>query len=148
MKFLWFYIFLFFSCATSYQERGFTGGYNELKINNDIYQISFYGNSYTSSDLVNKYFLRRCAEVTLENGYEYFIFLDQNTDLTIQNFSNPHVGLLNKTSSGDKNNSAPYNNYRINRLSKVGIIKMLNTGNQLQTAINAKEFLNNLKLSK
>ncbi len=62
-------------CTTAYQREGFTGGYSDSKITRDTFQINFQGNGYTSVATVRKYALFRCAEVTLENGYEYFFLV-------------------------------------------------------------------------
>ena len=59
-------------CMTAYQPYGITGGYKEVKLADDTYQVSFYGNGNTPRGAVLKYFLYRCAELTLEHGYTYF----------------------------------------------------------------------------
>jgi succinyl-CoA synthetase alpha subunit len=38
--------------------------------------VAFQGNTRTKSEVVNKYFLRRCAEIALEHHYAYFIIID------------------------------------------------------------------------
>ena len=43
----------------------------------------FFGNGYTNSELAVEYALRRCAEVTQQNGYQYFGILAVN-DLSEQ----------------------------------------------------------------
>lgn len=59
-------------CATAYQPEGATGGYTDKKLADDTYRVSFNGNGYTSRQAVEKYFLYRCAELTLKHGYAYF----------------------------------------------------------------------------
>lgn len=59
-------------CVTAYQPRGMTGGYDEVKLDEDMYRVSFYGNGNTPRGVVLKYFLYRCAELTLERGFAYF----------------------------------------------------------------------------
>jgi hypothetical protein len=59
-------------CMTAYQPRGMTGGYEEQKLDEDMYRVSFYGNGNTPRAAVLKYFLYRCAELTLERGFQYF----------------------------------------------------------------------------
>lgn len=65
-------ILLLAGCQTGYQPRGATGGYEEQKLDEDMYRVSFYGNGNTPRGAVLKYFLYRCAELTLERGYAYF----------------------------------------------------------------------------
>lgn len=41
-------------CATSYQPKGFTGGYEEVEIQPGVYFLEFSGNRYTSLPTVVK----------------------------------------------------------------------------------------------
>lgn len=59
-------------CVTAYQPLGATGGYKDEKLEDDTYRVSFFGNGNTPRPVVLKYFLYRCAELTLEHTYEYF----------------------------------------------------------------------------
>lgn len=72
------FCFLMCSCATHYNSDGFRGGYSELKIDTDTYEVKFTGNGYTSQSLIEKYFLFRCSEITIGNGKKYFVFYDKN----------------------------------------------------------------------
>ncbi len=108
------------SCATKYKKHGYTGGYTDFKIGSDIYKVNFHGNGYTSQDTVYRYFLRRCAELTLENGYEYFAFVESDSSIT----TDP--------------------NYSFRKHSKEGVIKLFKADNRPQNALNAKETLVNL----
>lgn len=60
------------ACATPYGESGFRGGFNEVKLDDRVYQITFKGNAYTSGQRVADFSLLRAAELALENGYPYF----------------------------------------------------------------------------
>lgn len=63
-------------CATTYQRVGFTGGYSETQLGENVFQVSFRGNGYTSYQRASDFSLLRSAEVALENGYNYFIIVD------------------------------------------------------------------------
>lgn len=63
-------------CATAYQPKGLTGGYSHFNISPDTFSIRFSGNAYTSRETVKKYLFYRASELTLENGYTYFIITD------------------------------------------------------------------------
>ncbi len=63
-------------CATAYQRQDFTGGYSETRLAENIFQISFRGNGYTSRERASDFSLLRSAEVTIENGYQYFIIVE------------------------------------------------------------------------
>lgn len=66
------FVLLLAGCVTAYQPLGATGGYKDERLEKDTYRVSFFGNGNTSRPAVFKYFLYRCAELTLEQGYEYF----------------------------------------------------------------------------
>ena len=70
--------FTLVSCVTAYQRQAFTGGFSELQLGENIYKISFKGNALTSRERISDYALLRSAEVTLENGFKYFIILDSD----------------------------------------------------------------------
>ena len=77
-KILLIIISLFFlaSCATSYQKLSLTGGYKDMQLQENVYKVIFKGNTRISKETVKNYALYRCAEVTLENAYDYFIILE------------------------------------------------------------------------
>jgi hypothetical protein len=87
MQMKWFSLFVcaaFLSaCATPYQPMSALGGYREIQLAPDIYRVMFFGNGYTNSELAVEYALRRCAELTQQNGYRYFGILAVN-DLSEQ----------------------------------------------------------------
>jgi hypothetical protein len=76
MQMKWFSLFVYAAflsaCATPYQPMSTFGGYREIQLAPDIYRVMFFGNGYTNSELAVEYALRRCAEITQQNGYRYF----------------------------------------------------------------------------
>ena len=78
-------ILLFAGCVTPYQPLGYTGGYSDLVLDDETFRVSFIGNGYTSSDIVETYLLYRCAELTVQRGFDYFVIMDSKngTDLYI-----------------------------------------------------------------
>jgi len=59
-------------CATGYHASSSSGGFQQTRLGVGVYQVRFQGNGLTDHDLVSTYLLRRCAELTLENGSRYF----------------------------------------------------------------------------
>src|SRR6516165_10775345 len=59
-------------CATPYQPMSALGGYREIQLAPNIYRVMFFGNGYTNGELAIEYALRRCAELTQQNGCRYF----------------------------------------------------------------------------
>jgi hypothetical protein len=68
------------SCSTPYQQQGFRGGYSDARIAQDTVLVSFKGNGHTSKERVQLFLLYRCAQVTKQYGYDYFIVSDGGTD--------------------------------------------------------------------
>jgi len=74
------------SCATPYQTNrnlgltGVTGGYSDMLIAENTYRVTLSGNGYTSEATLNEYFLRRSSELAIENGFNYFVILNKDSD--------------------------------------------------------------------
>jgi len=71
------------ACATPtpYQAAdGSRSGYEETQIETNRFRISFQGNSLTERDTVETYLLYRAAELTVEEGYDYFTVVSRATD--------------------------------------------------------------------
>lgn len=69
--------------ATPYQPVGASGargGYAEQRLESDRYRVSFAGNSVTSREQVEMGLLLRSAELTTENGYDWFATVNRATD--------------------------------------------------------------------
>lgn len=67
-------------CATGYQSKGFTGGFTETRLDEQVYRVSFQGNGFTSMEKASDYTLMKAAELTAMAGYKYFVIMDsQNT---------------------------------------------------------------------
>jgi len=68
------------SCATPYHKYGnwSGGGYTDLKIQDNIFKVTFGGNGYPNRGEVADFALLRSAEVTIENGYSYFVITKEN----------------------------------------------------------------------
>ncbi len=61
------------SCATGYHKTGLTGGYTETQLGPDIFRVSFSGNGFCSNQRAQDLVLLRAADLTVDNGYSYFI---------------------------------------------------------------------------
>jgi hypothetical protein len=70
--------------ATPYQplKPGATesGGYSEVKIEQDRWKVTFQGNSMTSRNTVETYLLYRAAELTVNQGDDWFETVERQTD--------------------------------------------------------------------
>jgi hypothetical protein len=57
-----------------------TGGYSEVKVTSNRFRVTFAGNTLTSRETVERYLLYRAAEVTLNEGADWFEIADRHTD--------------------------------------------------------------------
>lgn len=69
--------FLTAACGTAYQPDGLSGGYSDRTLTANSAQVTFRGNRLTPPDTVHSYLLRRCAELTLQDGYNYFVVVHE-----------------------------------------------------------------------
>lgn len=68
--------------ATPYQPlgAGTFGGYSEQRVESDRYRVTFAGNSVTSREQVEMSLLLRAAELTVQDGYDWFATVNRATD--------------------------------------------------------------------
>lgn len=66
-----------------------SGGYSDQQISSDRYRITFEGNDVTERDTVERYLLYHAAEVTLRDGYDYFLLTNRRTDTQARTFIDP-----------------------------------------------------------
>ncbi len=72
--------------ATPYGPAGVNSryGYSEQRVDADRFRVSFAGNSVTSREQVEMALLLRAAEVTAENGYDWFSTVNRATDRDVR----------------------------------------------------------------
>jgi hypothetical protein len=58
--------------ASHYGADQITGGYRETEVVPGVWRVGFFGNGYTTRETVQTFWLLRCAEFTLEKGYDGF----------------------------------------------------------------------------
>ena len=82
-------------CATETTYRPATGqgfartGYSDRQIEPNRFLVSFSGNSVTSRDTVERYLFFRAAELTLQQGYDYYVMAERDTDRQTRTYSTP-----------------------------------------------------------
>jgi len=147
------------ACATSYQPKGFMGGYRDSRLDSNTVRVSFYGNRYTSRETVENGMLYRCAEVTQQDGYDYFIIAGGDTTPSYSSYTTP--GTYNQYTNTNLNvyghsgyaSSSTYGYYQPGRtittrkFSSTVIIKMFNGKKppQLLNAYDARELMSYMK---
>jgi hypothetical protein len=66
-----------------------SGGYSETRIEPNRWRVDFAGNSMTSRETVEGYLLFRAAELTLQNGDDWFSIVDRQTDAKQRTYVQP-----------------------------------------------------------
>lgn len=85
-------------CATETTYHPATGqgfyrtGYSERQIEPNRFIVSFAGNTVTPRDTVERYLLFRAAELTLQQGGDYFVEVDRDTNRQSRTYSTPGFG--------------------------------------------------------
>jgi hypothetical protein len=155
------------ACVTPYAPKGLLGGFSDMALAPDIYKVTFNGNGYTSQDTVQSYTLRRCAEIAVNHGFNYFILLAGNSSVERGYISSPTTIQSNSygsfQGSGNIYGNPYYNNYsytgssynhtfttvnpgfvdEINKHSTTVIIKLLKSNKNVPMAFDAKVILSN-----
>jgi len=79
--------------ATPYQPnipgQATSGGFSEIRVEPDRWRVTFSGNSLTSRETVEAYLLFRAAELTLQQGYDWFEIVDRNTSRSARTYVEP-----------------------------------------------------------
>lgn len=66
-----------------------SGGFSEVQIEPDRFRVTFTGNSLTSRETVEGYLLYRAAELTVQQGDDYFVIADRQTDRKSRTYVDP-----------------------------------------------------------
>ncbi len=63
--------------ATKYRaQTGYKGGYSDVRLDERTFKVSFGANDDTARTTVEAYLLYRCAELTVEAGYDHFVIVE------------------------------------------------------------------------
>jgi len=66
-----------------------SGGFSEIRLEADRYRVSFSGNTLTSRETVERYLLYRAAELTTQQGYDWFETADRRTERNARTVVDP-----------------------------------------------------------
>ena len=140
------------SCATPYQPKGLSGGYSQVQLDNNSARVQFKGNGYTSRERVEVFVLYRCAELTVERGYDYFVIDKQDTENRQQSFqTTPET--FNATTTGSRGfysttgTYTPGQSITFNKRTATAVIKMFKGEKpvDLSGSFAARELMDNLQ---
>ena len=96
-------IVLITGCATGYHSSGVTGGYQDTKIQDGMYRISFQGNAAASEQRSADFAMLRASEVALRDGFPYFVILEGKTSSSSRIYSVEPTGAVGTVSEPSSN---------------------------------------------
>ncbi len=126
---LWGMVIALAGCATPYQKSGFSGGYSDVQLDSNTFNVEFRGNGYTRRQTVETYLLYRCAQLTAEAGYDYFVIVGRDTDTKNQLFATAgdytsnttgNASFYGNTAYGSATTTGTYNPPQIFSVTKYG----------------------------
>ena len=77
------------ACATGYHSRGFSGGFSETQLDENVFQVNFSGNGYTSRERAADFTLMRSAELAQKKGFNFFIIADRADHSSNGSYTSP-----------------------------------------------------------
>ena len=150
MKRIIFITFLFSGCflytATKYQPMNWKGGYEETQLDEKTFRVYFKGNGYLSTEKASEMCLLRCSEICLDQGYDYFIIIDEKERIT-KNYGKTSSKTRYKYNDYDGSvSSKTYggNSYVISRPSLTNTIVLVNEKGEDNITYNANFLFNSL----
>jgi uncharacterized protein YceK len=93
-------IVLLSGCATDYQKDSYTGGFSSTQLGENMYQVSFRGNGFTSRRRAADFTLLRSAELTLDNGFRYFVIVGAEKSSNVATMTTPTTSFTTPTGYG------------------------------------------------
>src|SRR3954471_3672905 len=76
-------------CATGYHSHGYSGGFSETQLDENVFQVRFNGNGYTSGERATDFALLRSAELARQSGYAYFIIVEWKGGYSYETYTSP-----------------------------------------------------------
>jgi hypothetical protein len=69
-------------CSTPYGKYGALGGYTDSRIDANTFSISVDNNGFTSQQTTSMHAMYRASELTVENGFDYFVIASGTSNPT------------------------------------------------------------------
>ena len=76
------------ACATPYGKYGLLGGFTDSRIDENTFSSSVDTNGLTSHQTTSMHAFYRAAELTIENGFDYFVIASEATNSTSMAMAN------------------------------------------------------------
>ncbi len=78
-------------CAPQYQKKeySFGTGFSETQLDENIFRVTYTGDDFTDNEATADFSMLRCAELTMEQGYKYFVPIADNSSIKTQTYTTP-----------------------------------------------------------
>lgn len=77
------------ACQTPYQPEGLGGGYEDVRLSDDTFEIRARGNGYSTEGHTRDIILLRAAELAKQNGFTHFQILDGSMRQSQRTYTTP-----------------------------------------------------------
>jgi len=78
-----------YGCASPYAKSFAFGGYTESQYKQNVFEVMFDGNGFTSFKRASDLCLLRCAELCKLNGYKYFVIIEGSNMVAYSQYTMP-----------------------------------------------------------
>ena len=85
------------ACATPYGKYGISGGYSDSRIDENTFSVSVDTNGFTNQQTTSMHALYRAAELTVENGFDFFLIASKANNPTSMAMAMPGSSTSNTT---------------------------------------------------
>jgi hypothetical protein len=135
---------LMLGCATGHESinLGVSGGYSETRLAPDTWRVVVEGNGFSTNSEIEQFLVRRCAELTLEQGKRYFVLSDHDAWTDTQPTESGFV-----TSPTNEAVVTALDARDISAFDAVEIIRTTNAAADSQLSARAKQTLDDLTAS-
>jgi hypothetical protein len=74
-------------CATGYNQQNLFGGFSDTQLDENVFNITFRGNGYTSMERASDFTYLRAADLTLNSGFSYFAITYASKNVSFSSFT-------------------------------------------------------------
>ncbi|MFL2628393.1 MAG: CC0125/CC1285 family lipoprotein [Candidatus Marisimplicoccus sp.] len=139
-------VILISGCSTMYQPTAYTGGYSNSQLDVDKFRVRFGCNGFVSSSYCQDMALLRSAEISIDNGYNYFIILNEDNSASNSSYTTPQQSYTTFYGSGNyvyaNTNTYGGQTYNISKPSTTNTILLIRT--RTNNSFNAQYILRDM----
>jgi len=111
-------------CATDYHRIGLGGGFEETQLSENIWNVTFVGNGYTSSLRAADLAILRSADLAYMNGYKFFILTSSFDSINYSTYTTPVTATTNYQGNTAYTNIQGGHTYIISKPSQSNTVVM------------------------